>query len=410
MKSTVINGINDVIPDENCMWIISDELPCLFRYDYLTREIELKAVFPEEVNTICPFSRMIKMENEIYFIPWAVKDIYYYDIAKNEFYKLDIPFKDFSSDNWRRTEAVVEGGNLYCISRIPDAIIEINSITKEVKIFQIDMQLYADCLLPYGAWTIYPNPCVYQEKIIWTNYKNILTVFDIRTKEFSIEKIEGISKEEPKRLSNVTEDYIVGVKVFEEVLWLFTFEGRIYQYDNTTHKLKNKSFQDYVYYDDDDGVILCYLCDIVPLENELFLIPSYKNKCIKYNGTTDQYEETINDYSDNWGINKRFYTICKVINHRKILLYSYCENIFYILDTEKNTVRKWKVEEPWTKFISQNPLFVQAMSRFYTRDYLYTFDDLDWLIQSVSVNDKKKEGKSSIGIVGEQIYKTINNT
>lgn len=409
MKNTVINGINDVIPDENCMWIISDELPCLFRYDYLTREIELKAIFPEEVNIICPFSRMIKMENEIYFIPWVVKDIYYYDITKNELYKLDIPFKDFSSDNWRKTEAVVEGGNLYCINRIPDAVIEIDPVTKEVKTFQIDMQLYADRLLPCDGWTVYSGPCVYQEKIIWTNYKNILSIFDIRTKEFSMEEIQGVSKEGPKRLSNAAEDYIFGVKNFKEALWLFTFEGRVYRYDSTTHKIEDKSFEDYVYYDDDDGMVVCFLYEIVPLENELFLIPSYKNKCIKYNGSTDQYEEIIKDYTQNWEYDKRFYTMCKVINSKKILLYSYNENIFYVLDTDKNSTQKWKIEEPWTKFISQNPLFAQAVSKFCTRDYLYVFDDLDWLIQSVSANDKKKEGKLSIGIVGEQIYKTINN-
>lgn len=408
MKSAVINGINDVIPDKDCMWIISNELPCLFQYDYFTREIELKAIFPEEVNTSCHFSRMIKIENEIYFIPWSVKDIYYYDISKDELHKLDIPFKDFSSDGWRKTEAVVKNGNLYCINRIPDAIIEINSITKEAKIFQVDMQLYADRLLPYDGWAEYPNPCVYQEKIIWTNYKNILSIFDIRTKEFSMEEIEGVS-EEPKRRSNATEDYIFGVRSFREALWLFTFEGRVYRYDTATHKIEDKSFEDYVYYDDDDGLAVCILYNIVPLENELFLVPSYKNKCIKYNGSTDQYEESIKDYTQSWEFSKRFYTICKVINGKKILFYSYNENIFYILDTEKNSVQKWKIEEPWTKFISQNPLFVQAVSKFCTRNYLYIFDDLDWLIQSVSVNDKKKEENLSIGIVGEQIYKTINN-
>lgn len=410
MKSAVINGINDVISDKDCMWVITDGLPCLFRYDYIAQEIELKAIFPNEANVGAPFSRMIKLENEIYFIPWSVKDIYYYDIPNEEFHKLDILFKEFCKDNWRRAEAVVVDGNLYCINRVPDAVIEINSITKEAKTFQVDMQLYSDYLLPCKEWTVYPEPCVYQEKIIWTNYRNILTVFDIRTKGFSIEKIEGMSKEGPKRLSNVTEDYIIGVRFFEDVLWLFTFEGKVYQYDHTSHKIKNKSFEDYVYYEDDDGVVVCSLYDIVPLENELFLIPSYKNKCIKYNGHTDQYEETLNDYIQNWESNRRNYTICKVINNKKILLYSYYENTLYILDTEKNSVRKWKVEVSWTKFIKENPLFVQAVNRILLKDYMYNFDDLDWLIQSVFVNGEKEEKGLLVSTVGERIYTTINNT
>lgn len=404
MKGIVVNGINDVIPDEDCMWIISDGLPCLFRYDYLTQEIELKAVFPESVSAIGPFSRMVKLENEIYFIPWLVKDIYYYDITKNEFHKLDISFKEFSSDNWRRTEAVVVDEKLYCVNRIPDAVIEINPVTKEVITFRVDMQLYADRILPCREWTVYPGPCVCHGKIIWTNYKNILTIFDIKTKEFSVKKIEGISEEEPKRQSGVTEDYIIGVRVFEEELWLFTFEGRVYRYDNAIHKIESGLFEDYAYYNDADGIVVSSFYDIVQIENELFFIPSYKNKCIKYNGSTGQYEEILNDYIQNWGFNRRNYTICKVINNKKILLYSYYENVFYILDTEKNSMLEWKIEDSWVKLAKENPLFVQVVNRNFMRDQIYEFDDLDWLIQSVLVDGKKEKRKSSVDIAGQQIY------
>ncbi len=348
MKNSVIKSINDVIADEDCMWIISDELPCLFRYDYLIQKIELKEIFPETVSGICPFSRMVKLGNEIYFIPWLVKDIYYYDITKDEIYKLDIFFKEFSSDNWRRTEAVVVEGNLYCINRAPDAVIEINPVTKEVQVFQVDMQLYADSILPWREWTVYPAPCFYREKIIWTNYKNILTVFDIRTKQFSVKKIEEVSKEKPKRSSNITEDFIIGVKSFEEALWLFTFEGRVYRYDNAIHKIESGLFEGYAYYDDADGVVVSSLYDIV--------------------------------------------------------LYSYYENIFYILDTEKNGVLECKIEDSWMKFAKENPLFVQAVNKNFMREEMYEFDDLEWLIQSVIVDGKKEKRKLSVGIVGKQIY------
>ena len=404
MKNSVIKSINDVIADEDCMWIISDELPCLFRYDYLMQKIELKEIFPETVSGICPFSRMVKLGNEIYFIPWLVKDIYYYDITKDEIYKLDIFFKEFSSDNWRRTEAVVVEGNLYCINRAPDAVIEINPVTKEVQVFQVDMQLYADSILPWREWTVYPAPCFYREKIIWTNYKNILTVFDIRTKQFSVKKIEEVSKEKPKRSSNITEDFIIGVKSFEEALWLFTFEGRVYRYDNAIHKIESGLFEGYAYYDDADGVVVSSLYDIVPIENELFFIPAYKNKCIKYNGSTKQYEKTLNNYTQSWEFNRRNYTICKVIDNKKILLYSYYENIFYIPDTEKNGVLECKIEDSWMKFAKENPLFVQAVNKNFMREEMYEFDDLEWLIQSVIVDGKKEKRKLSVGIVGKQIY------
>ena len=137
----MLKSISDIICDGDYMWIMSEELPCLFRYNNVTHEMVLKAIFPDEAHAMSAFSRMIKLGSEIYFIPWIVKEIYYYNIAKDEFHKLDLTFKDFSSDNNRQTEVVAEGVNLYCIDRIPDAVIEINSVTKEVKVFQADMQL-----------------------------------------------------------------------------------------------------------------------------------------------------------------------------------------------------------------------------------------------------------------------------
>lgn len=403
MSGAVIKNINDIITDEDGIWVISDDFPCLFRYDYMRQELKLEAVFPEPVQGYAAFSRMVKLENEIYFMPWFAKDIYYYDITSREFYKLDIPFKDFCND--RKTEAVVHGQNLYCINRFPDVVIKINSVTKMVSMFYADMQLYSNLILPCEDWTTYPSPVIYQEKILWVNYKNILTVFDIRSEKFSAEKIDEIFCEKSKRPQYILEDYIIGVRVFKDMLWFFTFDGRVYQYDNTMHKIENKLFDEYAYYDDADNVVVCALYDIVPIDENLYFIPSYKNKCIRYNGRINGYEEILNNYTQNWNKNRRNYTICKRTDDHKILLYSYYENTFYILDTKKNNVFKWKIEDSWIKFAKENSLFLHTV----ISKQEFDFDDLDWLIQSTLLNDKKETVNLSDGTVGEQIYITLNN-
>ena len=87
-----------------------------------------------------------------------------------------------------------------------------------------------------------------------------------------------------------------------------------------------------------------------------------------------------------------------------MIIKRYYENIFYILDTEKNGVLECKIEDSWMKFAKENPLFVQAVNKNFMREEMYEFDDLEWLIQSVIVDGKKEKRKLSVGIVGKQIY------
>lgn len=402
MRNVAIKNINDIIADNDGMWVTSDDFPCLFRYNYLEQELELVAMFPETVNMYAAFSRMIKLENEIYFIPWFEKNIYYYDIISHKFHKLDIPFKNFCTE--RKAEAVVYEKNIYCINRFPDVIIKINSISKEVNIFYVDMKLYADRLLPCDEWTIYPGPCVYQEKILWTNYKNVLTIFDIKNEKISITDMKGLLCEKPERSACVKQDYMIGVRALRDMLWFFTFEGRVYRYDKALHKIYNKSFDNYVYFDDADNIIVCFLYDLVLLNDELIFIPSYKNKCIKCKGSSmDQFEEALDDYSQNWRGNRRNYTICKVINDQKILLYSYYENIFYILDPKKNNVCEWIIKDSLIKLAEGSPRFKQVV----TRHQVYGFDDLDWLIQSVFLDEGKDKKQLASSVIGERIYRCI---
>lgn len=405
MEREILSGVRDVIIDKDFMWIISDSFPCLFRYDFLKQELELVAVFPETMESgNLAFSKIIKLENEIYFIPRLAKDIYYYHIIENEFHELNISFDNFCVD--KRMEVIIQGKYLYCINRFPNIVIKINSVTKEVSMFSIDLSSHIDAKIESSIYMGFQSPCIYQEKIIWSHYKNILVIFDTKKESFFIKKLEGLSHEKIERLQGVleVEDYIIGVRIFEDILWLFSYEGKIYQYDEEIHKAESTLFDNYIHYDDIDNINYFFLYDIVPLKNELIMIPSYKNKCIKYNNETRQYEEVLDDYVQNWKGNERIYSLCKKLNDRKIILYSYYESSFYILDLENNSVCKRKITIPYAKFIKENLDFKQMV----IKDGVYQFDNLNCLFES-SIQDRHMDKKTlSDNTIGKQIFQTIN--
>ncbi|MCX4352997.1 MAG: hypothetical protein OSJ60_15360 [Lachnospiraceae bacterium] len=404
MGKEVLRGVRDIVVNKDSMWIIVDTLPCLFRYYLLSRELELTAIFPEAMRSgNFAFSKIVKLEDEIYFIPRLAKDIFYYDISNKEFHKLNVSFEDFCDD--KGLEVVVKERFLYCIHRYPNRVIKINSVTKEVNIFEIDMNPYIEAGIEKLIYKAFQGPCIYQEKIIWSHYKNILIIFDTEKESFSIKKLEGLSHEKIKLIPGVleVEDYITGVRLFEDILWLFSFNGKIYQYDEGIHQLEDTLFDNYMHYDDAGGKKYFFLHDIVPLKKELIIIPSYKNKCVKYNIDTKRYEEVLNDYAQNWDGNKRDYSLCKKMSDKKMVLYSYYESSFYILDVENNSVCKREIEISYRKLIKENPDFKWMV----IKDGVYSFDDLMYLFEGFTSHRCMKEKKLQDTSIGKQIYEII---
>lgn len=407
MKRNILKGVVNGVIDNDNMWLITNSLSCLFRYSFLRNELELEAVFPEPLLSMRgAFEQMVKLENEIYLIPRMAKDIYCYHLPEKKFQKLNIPFEGFLDD--KKMRAVVQGKYIYCVNRFPDVVIKINSATKEVNMFWDDTKQNIKKDIESAIYRAYKEPCLSQGEIIWSNYDSTLTVFHILEERFYTIALEMGSCGRIERWSNTREaalnDWIVGVTAFENALWLYSFEGKIFRYQNGTEKVENELLDSYVKYVDEDRIRPYIISSVVALNKALWIIPSYKNKCIKYKDL-ERYEEAFKNYVENWKGHKREYTLCKVWNGVNILLYSYWESCFYVLNTENGSISKKIIHILYAKLAKENPGF----ERMLMEDGIYCFDDLEYLLEKLSIRDKGAGGqkKLSSGTVGKQIYQAV---
>lgn len=411
METKVLQRICDMIIDDNCMWIISDVWNCLFRYDFVRSELECTAVFPREIRDCgMPFSKIVKIRNEIYFIPKIAKNIFYYDLIEQKFQRLNMKFV-FLKDE-QHLDVVIQNEYIYCISRFPDTILKINSVTKEVKIFNAPNDSYINEQIESKIYTDYSmdSACLYNGKIIWPNYYNILTMFDIQEEKFSVCVLEELPQEKIECLEEEYQekgmkDWIISVKNYKDILILTSYGGMIYFYDDQLCKNEEKSFKYYAT-DDDYKYQVPFFAGIVPIKDELFFIPQYKNRCIQYNHATKQWEEVMDSYLEDWEGCWRIYTVCTVVSEQKILIYSYYESCFYILNTEKNSVNKKKITMSFVNLIRKNNFFADLLSEP-TRKKL---DDIDYLLEQISYEKEDEHIQRENRVtIGENIYKLLND-
>ena len=109
-----------------------------------------------------------------------------------EFYQLNVEFRGTNN-----TRGVVVGEYIYCLSRFPDKLIRIHIATKKVKMFDVD-----NCINEAAEKYVYRSylaPCLYQGKIVWPSYSNMLTFFDLDTETCHTEKLENVSCEKIER-------------------------------------------------------------------------------------------------------------------------------------------------------------------------------------------------------------------
>lgn len=407
----VLDNITDVILDDEYMWIITDNLNLLLRYSFCSKELELVSEFPETMRCdAAPFSRIVKLEDEIYFIPRMAKDIFYYNVNEKKFYELNVAFDSFQND--KKMEVVIQGKFIYCINRFPDTVIKIDSVTKKTNMYIADTESKIDEFLEKNIYRAYRFLCLYNGKIIWSNYYNMLTIFDIESESFSMDILYDFPREkiEDSQIDGIElNDWIVGVKAFDDMLWLCTHKDKFYLYKNgRLQKIDNILFDRCMDSCNAANIkngpwVIFY--DIVVLKDELWFIPAYQNKCIVYNSKTKQFEEVLDDYIKNWDVNRREYSIYQVLNNNKILLYSYFENLFYIIDREDNSISNFEeIKYSCEKFIKQSKYFEQLV----TRDNKYPFDDLQYLLNKVIYNGELlKRTTSENTDIGKRIFEIL---
>ena len=96
------------------------------------------------------------------------------------------------------------------------------------------------------------------------------------------------------------------------------------------------------------------------------------------------------------------YTFCKALDDKKIILYSYYESCFYIINTADNMVDKKTLTVPIKRFLEQELSF----RKMRIRDNVYQFDDLNFFLKdTILLNKLQKTFEWSVGV---KIFETIN--
>lgn len=404
MKRNVLRNVRDVIVDQDCLWIITSTLNSLFKYDFAKNELELEAVFIKAMwADFDPFFKIVKIRNEIYFIPRMAKNFFYYNLDEKKFYELAVSFEGFQDS---KNISVIEYKDIiYCLNRCPDVLIKINSHNKDIKILDFELYRFQDVNVERKIYSLYKEPCIYKEKIIWPSYNNILVIFDVKSESFSLKYVDSINFKKAGRWSKVfgedINDFVIRIKAFDNVLLFITIEGRIYCYVAKRFlEIRDEIFDNYMHYNDVDGIMCPIIFDVMQLDDELLIIPSYKNRCVKFAIDTMECEGVLQEYLNKWNGNRRSYSFCKEINKHVFLLFSYYENYFYILDVMKDVVYRESIEFSYAKFAYKDKDFEQVI----VKNGIYEFDELKFLLDTLVMNNIERKNEKKLRNIGKQIF------
>lgn len=404
MSNELLEAVEDLIIENDDVWMISDGWKYLFKYNMSRKRLDTVVAFPNTIGTdYNAFSQMVKVENEIYFMPLTARDIYYCDLLEQQIHKIDVSF--IPLPEIKNMSAIVRDRAIYCINRFPDMVIKIDTVTKKIEVFDADISQYIDEDSEKLLYRSYKQPCVDHEKIYWANYSNILVEFDIKELCFSVKYIEGLPQENAERMEAEgykLRDWIIGVRIFEGIMFLFSMEGKVYQYDGMIYEVQEEVFDNYVKYSSMDKVTSPIFYDLIPIDHNLYFISCYKNDCIKYDGITKKFSKILNSYTKEWVGNRRSYTFCKAINGTQILLYSFCESCFYLLDFERDFVKQIFIKLPIIdkELIKDNIFFAESLA-----SYMGIKDNIDILLARLLHKSDNEMTKSFTDIeVGEKIY------
>lgn len=400
MQSEKLAGVRDVIIENECAWMIADSVNWLLKYSFLRNELELEAAFPKAIGTNWgAFSKIVRVGNEIYLSPFTAKDAYCYNLDEKMFQKLNFPLNGCKKA--KNIRMVVREKDIYFVNRSPDMVIKVDSVTKSIQVFEAENDCFINQKAENKIYRSYLNPEVYDNKILWSSYNNILNIFDMKNESFSIEKLTDVLNGKVKWTKDIfgeeQEDWLIGLKVFQDRLWFLSYGGNIFQYNGKMNKVENRLFNDYVC-KEIEGSVRAVFSDILVLDNELWFIPQYKKKCIRYCADNDSFERIMDSYVQEWDVQSREYVGCKVVGAGKILLYSYYERCFFILDTEKDVISKEEIKISFGKFARENKAFRQTVMK----GSCVLFDNIEFLLEDIAFQAEKPELPDSAA--GKRIY------
>lgn len=338
MGSTkAINAI-DFEWDKTDAWIICGYTNMIFKYDFFNATYEFVAPLPENgIEYYDYHPRCVKYKTKVFCLPCRGSDIYIFDISTGKFRKIDL--KNTDDDRINLDKLKIEGHLLYTISYGMKQIIVIDlEAEKIIKTYHIN-----DC-----DGTLYKAvKCDSSDKVYAISDKNSV-IYQYNLKQSSSKKIEVLQN------SGIDEQGFTTIADVGEQLWLSGYNNKIYIF-NTEKEILEKYIElpdDIKFYDyENSGVIYkdkeendFYFYDCAAFDDTVWFIPHQTNKILYVNTKDyavrelymDKEEET--DYSLS-RIIKRKYEIVKKGKEGTLVLESYQNNCYYMINTADQTVK-----------------------------------------------------------------------
>lgn len=387
---------DSIVCEKNIAWMVGTNVNALFKLDFNMRTYEFITDFPDEPIIdfrVNPF--YIKIENEIFFFPDLGKYIWIYNVTSKSFDKISLnnPNKAriginmiFKVDN-----------SIYAIANGLKQIVEINISKKSVVgIYSIEKNMQGFVCNSEG--------CIANANIYFTiPEKNEICEFSTETKNITTYSVDGEIM--PQTICYDGKDFWLTGRTKEIVRW---------------NKEKNAVI-DYLSIPKSVGVfesvsgIFCENTSDVRYQKPLYrwslnfldkiwFIPYMANKVVYF----DKKEQKIcicnieSEHEDakSWDrLEQVKYRFECIFQERYILLYSFKNRQYLIIDTTKNTAQPMNIvmrKESFPRF------FEHVLSQ---HSYMVETDNMN-ILDIFDLPSKNGKEKKSMGI-GKKIYQQL---
>lgn len=331
MYEEIVPDIVDFICEDGQVYFIAMNIPAIWQYDYARRNVSILTYFPESIAIAGAFVRLIKVGQKIYCIPCFADDIYCYNMETSLFYSINIP-KDFFCRMPKRKiiEPVNSNETLWCVSRSPHLIIEINteSDTYEIHEFQ-------EMVLIHNYFAVRLEKGVIEYPFM----QNRIICFDTSKKEFHIRTLYETDEEdylEEKNIYNFTYDNNGGI-------WWCNFRGDVYRIEGD--RICSIKMPDCFIgqYQDVIGRNRPGINGMILMNDHICFVLASEYKILKYNIIEKKFMWSENP-GDECFRKQEVYFHYNKLNERVLVLYSNDSRFFYIWDIERGFIDKFCIE------------------------------------------------------------------
>lgn len=392
MNMFSISVIMGLFYDDDRIYFISAYIYAVMVYDCHTKKVDILSDFPEEVQFVRAFEKIIKYDGKIYLFPCFAEDIYCYDLGKDEYYRLNILSTVLNRMNKRkRLSVLAHAGRIYCICRCPNMVICIDPKTDEFQIHMMPQELLRE---EETAGKPFFDGLIKGDHLIYPYMNNAIIEFSLEEKVFTVNYLDE-TLEEP---SDNIYDIILGMCIDPNgVIWICDASGQVFQIVSN-RRIKISVPDDFIERYNDGYRKRPGFHKILMIGNDLCFILRSACKIQKYNIDTQDSLWDNNDLAE-WNSESSqvaFFHDAQID-----------DETFWLYNQNDNAVYKWNYKEGFTEKvelkISIDTLLGSRLDENRVLNVIRREDDLNGYIQYIKCGYGNSMQEKHINC-GEKIY------